>query len=258
MTCQEVIHGQKTPHLLIAKPLDHGHYADHPDWGCMSYNYDGTAIAGLNSHVFCQINSTNTGKDANGAPITWPGRVRAYIDAPGTTEFLHCEDCVMGVDGAVLVANHTSWAFWQAVKTTLEGQHWIDYRTTSGGMARPLVFDKQAHSDIDAFFGFYTTEVMQYRTVSDLGGEISGEVSDRQSVCLCVLLNHIDRSSCERLRWFQTLTCTFQVFARTVTFLAALLLASWGISRCIGTFLILLLIGQDALADGEEKRAILN
>lgn len=94
-----------------------------PNWKCFGYNTDGKTIPSADYTVWCKMNSTNS---YNGT--SWDGRVRVYVDLPGTKDFTECQNCVDGIDGTVLIKGTTTLGFYQANVVETKGEHVVDYR----------------------------------------------------------------------------------------------------------------------------------
>lgn len=84
---------------LHYKLLAQNTHKENPAWACYAYNFNGDVFPNADYTMFCSMNSTNYDSVKN---VTWDGRVRVYIDQPGTTTFNGCTSCVDGIDGTGL------------------------------------------------------------------------------------------------------------------------------------------------------------
>jgi hypothetical protein len=84
-----------------------------PNNKCWVFNSEGV-IKSWTTLLHCDINSTNV--DGN---VTFPGRVRAYVDSPGLTMFTTQYNEMnynsdSSIDGQFVIAYYTSYIFFQA------------------------------------------------------------------------------------------------------------------------------------------------
>lgn len=208
-------------------------YPDKPNWACDAFNLDGKQMKDATKYMFCQVNSTNHGEIA-GETRDWPGRVRVYLDTPGTTEFEHCETCIDGPDGTILVANQTAFVSWQAHQIEDSGVHNLitgkfqkvtDYRTSTLTLQVPEAFKDVIDSDMMVSLGFYSPDVWQYKNPGDLGSALAGER-----------------------------------FGHFLAFVGGLTICLWYAHRFFGTLIVLVILGKEhvkASSTGYESQAIL-
>lgn len=220
---------------LQSKKLNKNQFPDHPNWECDSFNFDGTAISSPSNTLWCKMNSTNHGRiDSNPMEYNWPGRVRVYIDTPGTTQFEHCEDCVDGIDGAILVADTSSFVFFQAHVIENSGIHNLqtgkfdrltEYRAVHTSLPKPAEFKAVDPDDFNIALGFYSQDVWEYREPADLGAAVKSER-----------------------------------FGAFLAFVGGLAVMAYLLHSCVSTSLILVLLGKESLknsASGYEQAPIL-
>jgi len=175
---------------------------------CWGYNTDGKALTAWDDVITCNINSSNT----NSMKQTWAGRVRVYVDPPGSVDFEGCQYCIDGVDGTLAIQGYKTLAFWQAnyfaARFNNSLHERVDYRTDS----TRVPFAQEAEVSKMVFIGgFYTPSVWLYERPDVLrtGKAIHGEE-----------------------------------FAYRVAFIAALLLVSYFLWSCLKSTFVLLFVGE--------------
>jgi len=191
--------------------------AKYPNNVCHAYNFDGKQFASWDQTVMCAINSTNTD-----GTTSWPGRVRVFIDTPGTTNFDGCDQCVDGIDGTLAVAGYFTAGFWQAnvVDVTFDDDDdgVVDYKTSSQRFPMEARAGRPVFDDIIFLGGFFSPHVWKFQKPSDFQAAISGEQ-----------------------------------FGHFTALVGGLGLVAWFIWSCLSTTLILLVVGAEGLPDRSDR-----
>jgi len=137
---------------------------ENPNNFCWGINVDGQTI-GQNQgdwqySITCNINSTNV----NAQNVTWAGRVRVYIDRPGSTDFETCAYCVDGIDGTIAVKDYVTISVWQAhvfqAYFNRTFRELIDYKTESTRL--PYAPTLSHNSDMEWTGGYFSPSVWYY------------------------------------------------------------------------------------------------
>jgi len=191
---------------------------------CKGYNTDGMQVTDVTMSMSCSMNTTDKGRYGNETRIA---TVRVYIDSPGTTEFIDCQNCVDGIDGTLLPANTTTLAFFEADLieadyTDDDDDTVVDYKTWSTRM--PTQPQLGESSNMDIALGFYTMDVWEFKGVDKYAAQFAGDY-----------------------------------FGDFVMLLGGCGIFSYGIYVFISTLLILLVVGDEQTGTGTstEKRALL-
>jgi len=188
--------------------------AKYPNNVCQAFNTDGKQFPTWDLTLFCGINSTST--DGN---TTWPGRVRVYIDKPGTTNFSTlCVDCFDGIDGTLAISGYFTAGFWQGTLVDVNGAPVADYRTQTQRFPIEARAGRVIYDDMMYVGGFFTPMVWKYQDPTDFRAAIGGEQ-----------------------------------FGEFTALIGGLGIVAWGIYACLSTTFVLLVVGADGLSS-EEKR----
>jgi len=189
--------------------------AKYPNNYCEAFNFDGTQIKSWNTTIMCRINSTNI--DGN---TTWPGRVRVFVDTPGTTNFDGCPSCMNGVDGTVAVAAYFTAGFWQASQVDTDDDDDVDYHCNTQRFPFTDRFtNRPIFDDMHFLGGFYSPNVWKFQHPGDFQAAIAGDQ-----------------------------------FGQFTAMVGGLGLISYAIWACLSTTLILIVVGPDGIPNKETPR----
>jgi len=215
--CYAVHNGAVGHTPLPSKTIDSQYTSKNPANKCIGFNTDGTAFAAWDWTIHCEINSTNT----NSKGVSWDGRVRLYLDAPGVSDFQECKYCVSGIDGTLIVQNYHTVAYWQAnLFEAVRGRDMnrslherVDYKVEYTRL--PFNNARPTSSGMTFEGGFYSPAVWTY---------------DRPDVV------------------FKGSSFRGEEFVFRLAGLASLLLVSYYIWACLSSTVILVVVGEEGLS----------
>jgi hypothetical protein len=207
------INGTRVKGPLATTPVYAGSKKDHPQWSCFTMNGNQTIPNGSDSgFVHCDLNSTTTGT-FNNKTYTWAGRVIVWVHEP-TKDPRHCSECIDGANGVLVATNNTGFIGFQALIYDFFGSWSVEYKTW------PNLFFKTPNfaamgietSDMDFDLFYFTDDVILYKEPYALAAAIGGER-----------------------------------FGKFIVLVGCAGVMAWALWWFIKTFLILLLLGKDAL-----------